>query len=61
MQLDQVPDDGETEAGAARVGAVAGAGLVDSIEALEHPREIGFGDAGTLIGHGDDGTVAGAP
>ena len=49
MQLDQVFHDREPQASAARI---APARFVDTIEALEYPREIFFGDARPFIGHG---------
>ena len=50
MQLDQVLDNRQSQAGAARI---AGARLVDAIEALENPRQILFGNSGPAIGDRD--------
>src|SRR6185436_13403513 len=53
-QLDEVFDDREAEAGAARI---ARARLIDAIEALEDARQVFFGDARPFIGHGDEGAA----
>src|ERR1700712_5668717 len=50
-------DDGEAEAGAARV---ATASRIDAVEPLEHALAIFFGNADPLVGHGDlDRSAAG--
>ena len=49
MQLDEVADDGEAEAGAARL---ARARLVHAVEALEDPRQLRLGDAVAGVGNG---------
>ena len=48
VQLDQVLDDRQAEAGAA---GIARARLVDAVEALEHARQILVGNARALVGH----------
>ena len=48
--LDDVPDDGEAEPGAA---GRARASLVDAVEALEDPRHLVGRDADALVGDGD--------
>ena len=53
VQLDQVLDDGEAEAGAAGIALAAGARLVDAVEALEDARQVGVGNAAALVGDGE--------
>ena len=50
VQLDQVLDDRQPEAGAA---GIAGARLVHAVEPLEDARQILVGNARTFVGHGD--------
>ena len=47
MILDNMLDDRQAEAGSA---CVARTGLVYAEEALEHPVDVCFGDADTLVG-----------
>ena len=56
MEADGSLGDGQAYAEASGVGA---AGLVDSIEGAEDVGEVGFGDAGALVGDFEGGEVAG--
>ena len=56
MEADGALGDGEAYAEASGVGA---AGLVDSVEGAEDVGEVGFGDAGAVVGDFDGGVVAG--
>ena len=55
MEADGALGDGEAYAEASGVGA---AGLVDAVEGAEDLRELGFGDAGAVVGDFDGGEMA---
>ena len=57
MEEDHLTDDGEAQAGAARL---AGAGLVDPVEAVEDVGDGVLGDAGAVVLDGEDGVPGGA-
>src|SRR5690349_9077516 len=53
--VDDVADDGEPEAGPARLAA---AGVVDAVEPLEHPLEVARRDADAVVDHRDPDALA---
>jgi hypothetical protein len=49
VELDQMLDDGEPEAGSAGVSAFARARFVDAVEAFEDARQVALRNTGALV------------